>query len=600
MNDHCTKDCSNCPFADAAMGSSGRLSNAPETCSLKDVPKTNFIKIAFEGCSDFLETAFRARCDAGLPLIYKGYCFSLADFAEMPDVIIDTVDCMNLEESLLRTTYLMDQGCRMVLAFHNYEQFRATNHDIRHDTLSLLLGLPAVHGHKGLDGVLDAVISIHENRLWLPKTIHGLHIDEDKHARQGFVAGALQETVIHSSDNSLHTIAQKADALLTNKWLGIPLLALVLFAVFEATFALGAYPQKWIESGVDALALLLRERLADGWFSSMLVNGIIQGVGAVLSFLPNIAILFFFLSMLEDSGYMARAAYVMDKIMHRIGLHGNSFIPMLIGFGCNVPAIMAARNIQNAKDRTLTMLMIPFMSCSARLPVYMLFVSAFFVQYKALVMMGLYVTGVVISILFAFLMKRTKYFRKGVEDYVSELPPFHAPKMKDTWSHIWDRVKDYLQKISSVILLASIVIWALEYFPASKTHNGLDKEASCLATIGKGIEPVMKPLGFDWKMNVCLLTGLPAKEAIVSTMGILYHTEDEASLTEAMRTSGDFNLANSLSFLIFVLLYFPCVATISTLRREAGLKWAVFTVVHTLILAWLLSFAIFQGISLFL
>jgi len=273
-----------------------------------------------------------------------------------------------------------------------------------------------------------------------------------------------------------------------------------------------------------------------------------------------------------------------------VGLHGNSFIPMLIGFGCNVPAIMAARGIQNRKDRLLTMLMIPFMSCSARLPVYMLFVSAFFMKYKALVMMGLYVTGVVIAILFAFMMKRTRYFRKGTDDYVSELPPFHAPKMKDTWAHIWDRVKDYLQKISSVILVSSVVIWALEYFPADRTDNGKNREESVLAMIGRAAQPLTAPLGFDWKMNVCVLTGLPAKEAIVSTMGILYHSDEDVSLEETMRESGAFNTANSIAFLLFVLLYFPCIATVATLRREAGVRWAAFTVVHSMLLAYFVAF----------
>jgi len=426
-------------------------------------------------------------------------------------------------------------------------------------------------------------------------------------ARKGFVHGALQETLRHSKDNSDHTFLQKLDAVLTNRWLGLPLLLLVLFLVFEATFTLGAYPQDWIDSGVNFIADWLRGFVSDGWLGCMLIDGVVMGVGAVLAFLPNIIILFFFLSMLEDSGYMSRAAFVMDKIMHRVGLHGRSFIPMLIGFGCNVPAIMAAKSIDNKKDRTLTMLMIPFMSCSARLPVYMLFVAAFFAKYKSLVMMSMYIIGIVFAILFAFIMKRTKYFKQPDNDYVSELPPFRKPTLRNTGAHIWERTADYLKKISTVILAASVIIWALEYFPSDKTNNGANKEESYLAMIGRSMEPVMRPLGFDWKMNVCILTGLPAKEAIVSTMGILYHIDDEegtASLAKAMRdevyTSGPrigqhvFTPAVSWAFMLFVLLYFPCIATIATLRREVGRKWAMFTVVNSLVLAWVVAFGVFQ------
>ena len=411
-------------------------------------------------------------------------------------------------------------------------------------------------------------------------------------ARDGFIRGALQETLIHSSDNSDHSFLQKLDSLLTSRILGLPILFLVLFGIFEATFTLGAYPQEWIENGITALSALLRKVMPAGWLTSMVVDGVVQGVGSVLAFLPNIIILFFFLSILEDSGYMSRAAFLMDKLMHRIGLHGRSFIPMLIGFGCNVPAIMAARSIDDRRDRTLTMLMIPYMSCSARLPVYLLFVSAFFAERKALVMISIYLIGILLSILFAFIMKRTKYFRKEEDDYVSELPNFRMPSWRSTWSHIWERTSDYLKKISTVILAASVIIWALEYFPASRTGNGADKEASYLAAIGKGMEPVMKPLGYDWKMNVCLLTGLPAKEAIVSTMGILYHSDDDASLIRAMQRESGITPGTALSFMVFVLLYFPCIATIATLRREIGGKWAFFSVVHSLLLAWVVAFLI--------
>ena len=419
-------------------------------------------------------------------------------------------------------------------------------------------------------------------------------------ARHGYVHGALVETLRHSSDNSDHTLLQKIDAVLTNRLVGLPLLLGVLFLVFEATFTLGAWPQQWIEEGVAFLCSWLAGVLPSGWFSSLLVDGVVQGCGAVISFLPNIFILFVFLSLLEDTGYMARAAFLMDKIMHRIGLHGRSFVPMLLGFGCNVPAIMAARSIDNPKDRTLTMLMIPFMSCSARIPVYLLFVSAFFTGCKSLVMIGIYLAGVLLSILFAVVMKRTKWFRKESDDFVSELPAFRKPTLRNTWIHVWERTSDYLHKITTVILAASVIIWALEFFPRDRTMDGTYKEESYLCDIGKGLEPVMKPLGFNWKLNVCLITGLPAKEAIVSTMGILYHTEDDASLAQAITEGDGLNKAVALAFVLFVLLYFPCIATISTLRREVGWKWAAFTVVHSLALAWLVALLAFRLAGMFI
>ena len=418
-------------------------------------------------------------------------------------------------------------------------------------------------------------------------------------ARYGYIHGALVETLRHSSDNSDHTLLQKVDAVLTNRLVGFPLLVGVLLLLFEATFALGAWPQRWIEEGVAFLCSWLTSILPSGWLSSLLVDGIVQGCGAVISFLPNIFILFVLLSLLEDTGYMARAAFLMDKIMHRIGLHGRSFVPMLLGFGCNVPAIMAAKSIDNPKDRTLTMLMIPFMSCSARIPVYLLFVGAFFTGYKSLVMTGIYLAGVLLSILFAVVMKRTKWFRKESDDFVSELPAFRKPTLRSTWSHVWERTSDYLHKITTVILAASVIIWALEFFPRGRTLDGQNKEESYLCDIGKGLEPLMKPLGFDWKMNVCLLTGLPAKEAIVSTMGILYHMEDNESLAQAMTGGEGMNKVVALAFMLFVLLYFPCVATISTLRKEVGWKWAAFSVVHSLVLAWVVAFLVFRIGSLF-
>ncbi|MBQ9752363.1 MAG: ferrous iron transport protein B [Paludibacteraceae bacterium] len=556
---------------------------------------------------------------------------------------IQEVDAREIETQLVRTAALMDRHQPFVVLLTHYNDLVQTDHNLNYQLLSKLLGVRIgliedkldilaeedtfrhVHVTYGKDveeaitKVIDVIVTLPNVRekyskrymavrlLERPDEMLALlpHSDElirvaaeqrarllyeyglpakevIAKARRGFVHGALEETLTHAKNDTGHSIADKIDNILTNKWLGLPVLMLVLYVVFECTFTLGSYPQEWISMGINILAEWLRELMPIAWWSSLLIDGVVMGIGAVLAFLPNIIIMFFFLSLMEDSGYMARAAYMMDKIMHRIGLHGSSFIPMLMGFGCNVPAIMAARDITNKKDRAITMMMVPFMSCSARLPVYMLFVGAFFAEQKALVMLSLYIIGVLLSIGFAWVMQHMPAFRQPKHDYVSELPPYRRPTLRNTGLHIWERVADYLQKIPAVIIWASIIIWALTYFPTGNMDN---MEESYLATIGHWMEPVMRPLGFDWKMSVCLLTGLPAKEAIVSTMGILYPAETALSA---------FTPVTAYAFMVFVLLYFPCVATITTLRREIGAKWAWYSVAQSLVLAWLLSFLIYQ------
>lgn len=562
-------------------------------------------------------------------------------------IYIQEVDATHLDEGLERTAALIDRHRPFYVVLTHYDELLRTDHVLNYRLLSKLLGVPVVlaedkaslfntpqsfrHVHvtygqdveEAISHLIDVIVKYpdihrdyskrhmavrllerHDEMLALlpecPELVQAAARERAiilgeygqtateviRHARQGFVHGALEETLQHAEHDTGHSFADKLDKVLTNRWLGFPILLGVLYMVFACTFMLGAYPQQWIAQGIDALCDWMQTALPVSWWSSLLVDGVIQGVGAVISFLPNIVILFFFLSMMEDTGYMARVAYLMDKIMHRVGLHGRSFVPMLLGFGCNVPAIMAARNIENAKDRTLTMLMVPFMSCSARLPVYLLFVGAFFPGNKALVMISLYLIGIVLSVLFALIMKRTRFFRQPEQDYVSTLPRFRRPTWKNTGLHIWERTWDYLQKIGTVILWASIVIWVLTYFPS----GSMDLEHSYLAMIGQWTEPLVRPLGFDWKMSVCLLTGLPAKEAIVSTIGILYH--GNAALSA-------FTPLTAFGFMVFVLLYFPCVATIATLRREAGRGWAAFTVVHSLCLAWVMAFLIYQVGSLF-
>ena len=507
------------------------------------------------------------------------------------DVVLQVVDSTRLEESLMLTPHIIDEQEKIVIAIGRYDLLLQTDHSLDLPKLQQLIGVPtclvSVRKQMGLTECLDLVEQVIHKPASSAHPIYHLRDQEEEEAYRAYAHGILTQTLTHAKDDKHQTRLERIDKILTNPWLGFPIMMAVLYFVFWCTFMLGAYPQEWIESGVRLLGEWLSGLMEPSWWSSLLIDGVLQGVGAVVAFLPNIIILFFFISIMEDSGYMAREAFIMDTIMHRVGLHGRSFVPMLMGFGCNVPAIMAARDIKNPKDRVLTMLMVPFMSCSARLPVYMLFVDTFFARHKALVMISLYAIGICLSVLFAVVMKRTKWFRQEDDDSVNELPEFRLPKMRNTAAHIWERVADYLQKICTVILWASIIIWALEYFP---TQDINDLEHSLLASVGQFVSPVLEPLGFDWKMSVCLLTGLPAKEAIVSTLAILYGGDLSAA---------GFTPLTAFSFMLFVLLYFPCVATIATLRREAGPRWAWFTVFHSLALAWLVAFAVFQIGSLF-
>ena len=502
------------------------------------------------------------------------------------DVVLQVVDSTRLEESLMLTPHIIDEQEKIVLAIARYDLLLQTNHSLDIPKLEQLIGVPtcrvSVSKSYGLENCIAILLEAVARTGSQAHPIYHLRDQEDEDTYRAYVHGILTETLTHAKNDAHQTRLERIDKVLTNPWLGFPIMMVILYFVFWCTFTLGAYPQDWIERGVGLLGEWFSGLVAPSWWSSLLIDGVLAGVGAVLAFLPNIIILFFFISLMEDSGYMAREAFIMDTIMHRVGLHGRSFIPMLMGFGCNVPAIMAAREIQNPKDRVLTMLMVPFMSCSARLPVYMLFVDTFFERYKALVMISLYAIGICLSVLFAVIMKRTRWFRQDADDTVNELPEFRLPKARNTAAHIWERVADYLQKICTVILWASIIIWALEYFPSQDLS---DLEHSYLASIGQFVSPALAPLGMDWKMSVCLLTGLPAKEAIVSTLAILYGGDISAA---------GFTPLTAFSFMLFVLLYFPCVATIATLRREAGRGWAWFTVFHSLALAWLVSFIVYQ------
>jgi len=435
--------------------------------------------------------------------------------------------------------------------------------------------------------------------------------------------------------------------MLTHRFWGFPIFFFFMWFMFQATFTLGSYPMEWIDAGVGALSSWLQNVMPEGPVRDLVVDGIVGGVGGVIIFLPNIMILFFFISLMEDSGYMARASFIMDKLMHKIGLHGKSFIPLVMGFGCNVPAVMATRTLDNRKDRILTMIITPFMSCSARLPVYVLIISAIFPKNQGLVLFSIYLIGILLAITVALIMKKVAFAKKDVP-FVMELPPYRIPTLKNTSLHMWHKGQQYLKKMGTVILFASILIWALGYFPkdinysqdydaqiaavqanaklseAEKSEKvnylSVEKESerqekSYIGQMGHAIEPVISPLGYDWKMGVSIITGLAAKEIVVSTMGILYQADmsaDENSETlkskilEQKHHSGVltgqkvFTPLVSFGFMIFILVYFPCVAVIAAIRKEANWGWALFTMGYTTAIAWVLAFAVYQLGSLFI
>ena len=422
--------------------------------------------------------------------------------------------------------------------------------------------------------------------------------------KYGFIKGALSETLTPAKEDKRKK-SYTLDSILTHRWMGIPILIFLLWLMFKATFTLGAYPQGWLEQGIAALGNWVSSIMPAGMLRDLVVDGIIAGVGGVLVFLPNILILFLFISFFEDSGYMARVAFIMDKLMHRIGLHGKSFIPYIIGFGCGVPAIMATRTLESRKDRILTIITIPFMSCSARLPVFLLFVSAFFKKNQAMVLIGLYLIGIVVAVLTSLLMKKLA-FKKTDDQFVMELPPYRFPTLRNVLRHMWEKSAQYLKKMGTVILAASVIIWALGYFPRAKEGQSTAEQTanSYIGKIGKAIQPAFAPLGFDWKMSVSLLTGFAAKEVVVSSLGVLYSPDGEevaeSSLAENLKAatniSGNpvFTRPVVWSFLLFVLLYFPCIAAVSAVHKEAGRKWAWFTVLYTTAVAWVVSFIVYH------
>ncbi len=495
----------------------------------------------------------------------------------------------------------INHGPELERSIEEVKKAISQNEDIRHKYSTRFLSIKLLENDKEIENFISTlpngkeIIAIrNKETLRIRKVMNEDSEQAITDAKYGFITGALKETF---TDNHLEKeqTTRVIDSIVTHRIWGYPIFFLFLYIMFEGTFVLGDYPMQGIEWLVDQLGNLIRNNMAEGPLKDLLIDGIIGGVGGVIVFLPNILILYFFISILEDSGYMARAAFIMDKIMHRMGLHGKSFIPLIMGFGCNVPAIMATRTIEDRKSRLITMLVNPLMSCSARLPIYLVMIGAFFPNCASFMLLCIYTAGILLAVIMARIF--SKFLVKGEDSpFVMELPPYRMPTSKSIMRHTWEKGAQYLKKMGGIIMIASIIIWFLGYYPQHDAYENVAEQQknSYIGQIGKAIEPVIKPLGFDWKLGIGLISGVGAKELVVSTLGVLYTNEGDVE---------NVNLSNripitplvALAYMLFVLIYFPCIATFAAIKQESGSwKWAIFTAGYTTGLAWLVAFTVFQ------
>ena len=495
----------------------------------------------------------------------------------------------------------INHGPELERSIEEVKKAISQNEDIRHKYSTRFLSIKLLENDKEIENFISTlpngkeIIAIrNKETLRIRKVMNEDSEQAITDAKYGFITGALKETF---TDNHLEKeqTTRVIDSIVTHRIWGYPIFFLFLYIMFEGTFVLGDYPMQGIEWLVDQLGNLIRNNMAEGPLKDLLIDGIIGGVGGVIVFLPNILILYFFISILEDSGYMARAAFIMDKIMHRMGLHGKSFIPLIMGFGCNVPAIMATRTIEDQKSRLITMLVNPLMSCSARLPIYLVMIGAFFPNCASFMLLCIYTAGILLAVIMARIF--SKFLVKGEDSpFVMELPPYRMPTSKSIMRHTWEKGAQYLKKMGGIIMIASIIIWFLGYYPQHDAYESVAEQQknSYIGQIGKAIEPVIKPLGFDWKLGIGLISGVGAKELVVSTLGVLYTNEGDVE---------NVNLSNripitplvALAYMLFVLIYFPCIATFAAIKQESGSwKWAIFTAGYTTGLAWLVAFTVFQ------
>lgn len=495
----------------------------------------------------------------------------------------------------------INHGPELERSIEEVKKAISQNEDIRHKYSTRFLSIKLLENDREIENFISTlpngkeIIAIrNKETLRIRKVMNEDSEQAITDAKYGFITGALKETF---TDNHLEKeqTTRVIDSIVTHRIWGYPIFFLFLYIMFEGTFVLGDYPMQGIEWLVDQLGNLIRNNMAEGPLKDLLIDGIIGGVGDVIVFLPNILILYFFISILEDSGYMARAAFIMDKIMHRMGLHGKSFIPLIMGFGCNVPAIMATRTIEDRKSRLITMLVNPLMSCSARLPIYLVMIGAFFPNCASFMLLCIYTAGILLAVIMARIF--SKFLVKGEDSpFVMELPPYRMPTSKSIMRHTWEKGAQYLKKMGGIIMIASIIIWFLGYYPRHDAHESVaeQQENSYIGQIGKAIEPVIKPLGFDWKLGIGLISGVGAKELVVSTLGVLYTNEGDV---ENVNLSDRIPITPlvALAYMLFVLIYFPCIATFAAIKQESGSwKWAIFTAGYTTGLAWLVAFTVFQ------
>lgn len=581
------------------------------------------------------------------------------DGTGIPELFDTVIKIYTQSDPKLARHIHINHGAELEKSIDRIKLLLQKNQSLRDKYSTRYLAIKYLEDDKDIEKIIDTlpnrdeIISarvIEEQRI-----IDLLHTNTESaivDAKYAFIQGALAETYKpHQDATPRKTVTDKIDAIVTNKWMAFPIFIAVLYLIFQTTFAVGDYPMQWIDWFVGKFGDFVATFMVDGWLKDLVVDGIISGVGSVLVFLPNILILYFFISLMEDSGYMSRAAFIVDKLMHKIGLHGKSFIPMVMGFGCNVPAIMATRAIESRKSRMITIAIIPFMSCAGRLPIFVLLAGAFFPHNAALVLLGIYLLGIVLAILSAIVL--SKFVKDDDLPFVMELPPYRIPTAKAIWRHTWEKGKQYLQKMATTILVCSVIIWFLGYFPKNKELMAAQEEYATLAQtpagrlsanadevdvnaatatkkelmtridslyayqqensyigqLGRMVSPALDPLGFNWKMDVGLLTGIAAKELVVSTLGVMY--SEGAKVSEGRDMSEDTQLqsalvndvtpAAALSFMVFILLYFPCVATFVAIKNETGKwRWAVACCAYTMAVAWIMSFIVYRLALIFL
>lgn len=500
----------------------------------------------------------------------------------------------------------INHGPELERSIEEVKRVISVNENIRHKYSTRFLAIKLLENDKDLEALVHGfpnekeILQVRDREEQrLSKVLNEESEQAITDAKYGFIAGALRETFVDNHQESSR-VTHLIDSIVTHRVWGYPIFFLFIYLMFEGTFVLGDYPMQGIEWLVAELGNLIQTNLAEGPLKSLLIDGIIGGVGGVIVFLPNILFLYFFISLMEDSGYMARAAFIMDKIMHKMGLHGKSFIPLIMGFGCNVPAIMASRTIENRKSRLITMLINPLMSCSARLPVYLLLVGAFFPNNEGFVLLLIYGMGILLAVVMARVFSR--FLVKGDDTpFVMELPPYRMPTSKAIFRHTWEKGAQYLRKMGGIIMVASIVIWALGYYPNHHDYDTVteQQENSYIGQIGKAMEPVVAPLGFDWKLGVGILSGVGAKELVVSTLGVLYADDADVDVVNLGKRIPITPLV-AFVYMVFVLIYFPCIATLAAIKGESGSwKWALFAAFYTTALAWIMAFVVYQIGGLF-